>query len=313
MTPPKVVIAGGSGFLGLSLAAHLTSRGYQVTILSRTPPKGTNFFAHAPWDGRTLGNWATTLESATALVNLAGRSVDCVKTPDNCDQILRSRVESTLVLGQALRTLTTPPPVWVQMSTAHIYGDPPSARCDEDSTFGYGLAPTVGIAWEKALETALAHSPTTRRVILRTSFVLGRNGPAGAGALSKLVPLTKCLLGGTVGSGSQGISWIHEDDMNALFEHAITSPTCSGPIIATAPNPIPQREFAAELRRALGIPIGLPAPAFAVKIAAPLLLNTDPDLALYGRYITSKRLRESNFPFKYPTIREALSNLFSKP
>ncbi len=124
----KVVIAGGSGFLGVSLANHLASLGAEVVILSRTKPKGAAAGKHVAWDARTVGDWVKQLDGASALVNLVGRTVDCIKTPDHCDEILRSRVESTQVLGQALRAVAEPPPVWVQMSTAHIYGDPPVTR-----------------------------------------------------------------------------------------------------------------------------------------------------------------------------------------
>ena len=98
------------------------------------------------WDARTLGDWVGQVDGAAAVVNLVGRTVDCVKSPDHCDEILRSRVEATKLLGEAIRQAETPPPVWVQMSTAHIYGDPPEAICDENSAFGYGLAPFVGRA-----------------------------------------------------------------------------------------------------------------------------------------------------------------------
>ncbi len=148
MSESSIVIAGGSGFLGISLATYLAAAGRNVVILSRGVPKVTGPWQHVEWDARTLGNWSQVLDGAGGLVNLAGRSVDCTKTPAHCDEILRSRVEATRVLGQALRTIENPPPVWVQMSTAHIYGDPPEVVCTEDSAFGYGLAPTVGRAWE---------------------------------------------------------------------------------------------------------------------------------------------------------------------
>lgn len=141
-TQSPIVIAGGSGFLGMSLARFLTSAGRPVVILSRSaPPPGP--WTHRAWDGRTLGDWAAALNGASGIVNLAGRTVDCVKTPLHCDQILRSRVESTLALGEACRRAAVPPPVWVQMSTAHIYGDS-ELPCDESSPFGYGLAPRSG-------------------------------------------------------------------------------------------------------------------------------------------------------------------------
>ena len=146
----KVVVAGGTGFLGLNLARYLAEAGCEVVLISRNAPKANGPWKHAKWDGRTVGDWAVCLEDASALVNLAGRTVDCIKTPDHCDEILRSRVESVQELGEALRDIRNPPPVWVQMATAHVYGDPPEVMCDEDSFFGYGLAPNVGKAREKA-------------------------------------------------------------------------------------------------------------------------------------------------------------------
>jgi len=300
----RVVIAGGTGFLGLNLADHLAARGYRVTLLSRHPPRHGERWSHSMWDGRSLGDWVAELEGASALVNLAGRTVDCIKTPDHCDEILRSRVEATRVLGAALRELRTPPGVWIQMSTAHRYGDPPEAWCDEGSAFGYGLAPFVGQAWEEELEKSLL--PETRAVILRTSFVLGRTG----GALPRLAKLVRWRLGGKVGSGRQGISWIHERDMNRLFERAIEDDHMTGAYIATAPNPVSNAEFMRHLRRALGVTIGLPAPAILVRLRAPLVMRTDPELALYGRYCHSRRLREAGFEFHFPELLPALQDLY---
>ena len=141
-----VVIAGGSGFLGTNLAEHLTSLGLQVVVLCRHVPSASSEWRYQAWDARTIGDWSAQLEGAHALVNLAGRSVDCIKTPDHCDEILRLRVEATRALGKALQNVNDPPKVWVQMATAHRYGDPPDVMCDEASAFGYGLAPTVGKA-----------------------------------------------------------------------------------------------------------------------------------------------------------------------
>ncbi len=261
---------------------------------------------HARWDGRTLGEWASHLEGAAALVNLAGRSVDCVKTPDHCDEILRSRVESTDVLGQALRRVQMPPPVWVQMATAHRYGDPPEIVCDEDSAFGYGLAPFVGQAWEKAYARAIL--PDMRQVILRTSFVLGRDG----GALPRLAKLARWGLGGKVGHGQQGISWIHEDDMNRILIRAISCDKMNGAYLATAPRPVSNAEFMRELRRVLRVPFGFPSASWMVRLGAPLIMRTDPELALYGRYSVSRRLRDEGFDFAFSDLASALQNLYKK-
>ena len=299
----RVVIAGGTGFIGTNLARHLTDLGCEVVLISRNVPKQERPWKHAQWDGRTVGQWAKHLESAVAVVNLAGRTVDCIKTPDHCDEILRSRVEATLTIGKALRDIDKPPPVWVQMATAHIYGDPPEAVCDEDSPFGFGLAPIVGKAWEAAF--AEAAPSKMRQVILRTSFVLGANG----GAFPKMRMLARCGLGGRVGHGRQGISWIHIDDMSRLIARAIIDDAMKGAYIATAPNPVSYDEFMRTLRRAIRMPIGLPAAEWMVRFGARYLMRTDPELVLYGRYCVSHRLEKENYEFSFPDIKSAMESL----
>ena len=305
----KIVIAGGNGFLGHSLANYWTQLGADVTVLCRKSPDSTLRWSHALWDGRTLGDWSDCLEQADALVNLAGRTVNCIKTPDHQDEILRSRVESTRVLGQALSMMTAAPPVWVQMSTAHIYGDPPHVWCTETSAEGIGLAPTVARAWEAAFHENLL--PEQRGVLLRTSFVIGRDRGAGGGALETLGWLARWGLGGRVGKGTQGMSWIHELDLNRLFTQAILDPTMTGAYISSAPSPVSQLEFMQTLRRVIRMPLALPAPAWLVRMAAPLILRTDPELALYGRYVIPQRLIEHGFEFKFPALEPALHHLYA--
>jgi NAD dependent epimerase/dehydratase family enzyme len=197
------------------------------------------------------------------------------------------------------------------MSTAHIYGDPPEVVCDEASPPGFGLAPTVGRAWEEAF--AVAALPSQRGVILRTSFVIGRPNSGGAGALGTLARLARWGLGGAVGSGRQGMSWLHERDMNRIFERALADEAMRGVYVATAPEPVSQREFMRALRRHAGglgaAGVGLPAPGFLVRIAAPLLLRTDPELALYGRYAVPRRLLDAGFQFEFPALGPALAEL----
>jgi NAD dependent epimerase/dehydratase family enzyme len=195
------------------------------------------------------------------------------------------------------------------MSTAHIYGDPPEVICTEDSEFGYGLAPFVGRAWEEAFSASVL--PSQRSVILRTSFVLGRDRGAGGGALSRLANLARLGLGGTFGSGKQGLSWIHETDLNRLFERALEDPTMQGAYIVSSPCPVSARVFMRELRRAVRMPVGLPAFAWMVGCGARWLLNSDPDLALYGRYVVSKRLQDERFNFQFPELRGALDSLLA--
>ena len=305
-----IVIAGGSGFLGLSLAMHLATLGRSIVILSRNPPKSNGPWRHVSWDARSLGDWRTELDGACGLVNLVGRSVDCIKTPDHQDEILRSRVEATRVLGMAIRTIENPPPVWVQMGTAHIYGDPPHVTCTEESPFGYGFAPFVARAWEDEFRANVL--PSQRPVILRTSFVIGRDRGAGGGALARLRTLVSLGLGGRVGTGNQGMSWIHETDMNRLFERALTDPGMQGPYIASSPNPVSQQVFMRTLRRAVGMPVGLPSFSWMVRAGAPWLMRTDPELALYGRYVVSKRLQDEEFEFQFPQLGDALDDLLNR-
>ena len=299
-----VVIAGGSGFLGRSLARHLVDRhGCRVILLSRNRPREDGPWSFQSWDARTLGDWTSVLDGADALVNLVGRTVDCIKTPDHRDEILRSRVESTRVLGEAMHQVHTPPPVWVQMSTAHIYGDPPTAVCDESSAFGTGLAPEVGMAWEQAF--AEGRPESIRGVILRTSFVVGRGG----GALARLGLLARIGLGGRVASGRQGMSWLHQTDMNRIFERSIVDDSMTGAYIATAPNPVSNAVFMRALRKAVRMPLGLPAFGWMVRVGAPLFMRTDPELALYGRYCVPRRLLEEGFVFEHEHVEPALRDL----
>lgn len=315
-SPPPVIIAGGSGFLGVLLSTHLAAQGLPVVVLSRRacPAADTVSIAHHPWDARTLGDWTRLLDGAAAIVNLVGRTVDCIKTPDHRDEILRSRVEATRVLGCACRRIERPPPVWLQMSTAHIYGDPPEVVCDEDSPFGLGLAPDVGRAWEDAFAAAVL--PSQRGVALRTGFVIGRPNAGGAGALGRLTLLARAGLGGRVGSGRQGMSWIHERDLNRIFVHALNDATMRGPYIASAPGPVSQAAFMRELRRHAGglggLGLALPAAGWMVRLGAPLLLRTDPELALYGRYVLPRRLLQAGFTFDFPELGPALADLHAR-
>ena len=301
----KIIIFGGSGFIGQNLAKMLLEQGYEVHIVSRNKPNNCQG-SFTSWDAKKLGEWKALLEGAEAIVNLVGRTVDCIKTAETMDEILRSRVDSVLLIGKALETVKVKPKTWVQMSTAHRYGDALDVTCTESSSFGYGLAPYVGKMWERAYEEVVPKE--MKQVIVRTSFVLGKEG----GALQRMAGLASWGLGGTLGHGKQGISWIHEDDMSALLLRAIENEAMQGVYLTTAPNPVSNKEFMQKLRGALGVSIGLPAFSWMVKIGAPLLMNTDPELALYGRYCVSERLEEEEFEFAYPTLDEAFDDIFKK-
>lgn len=298
-----VVIVGGTGFLGQALAGALERDGLGVVVVSRHRPAGRCFGRWVGWDGRGVGPWSETLDGALAVVNLAGRSVDCRKTADRCDEILRSRVESVAAVGAGLARCSSPPRVWVQASTAHIYGDPPEAVCDESASPGYGLAPFVGKRWEAALAE---HCPAgVRSVVLRTSFVLGRSG----GAFPVLRRLARLGLGGKIGSGRQWISWLHVDDMVGVMRRSIEDESFAGVYNVTAPQAVTNAGFMRSLRRAIGMPLGLPSPAWLVRLGAATLLDTDAELPLYGRNVVPRRLIEAGFAFTFPDLESALQDL----
>jgi uncharacterized protein (TIGR01777 family) len=301
-TIDRLIIAGGSGFLGQGLIRHLADRVRDVVVLTRGPARQAGRVRYVNWDARTPGHWAGELDGASAIVNFVGRTVDCRKTAANKADILNSRVNSVVAIGQAMRACAKPPPVWIQSATAHIYGDTDHEFLDESSPIGSGFAPRVGLAWEAAL--AEQAPPGIRTVTMRISFVLGRDG----GALQTLVRLTRFGLGGAAGSGRQFISWIHETDLHRITERAIAMPTMSGTYVVTAPDPATNRDFMKALRRIVHRPWSPPVPGLVVRFGA-FFLGSDPELALLGRRCVPTRLTREGFAFEYPTLNESLADL----
>lgn len=297
----NLVIFGGTGFLGLSLANYLAERGFDIVLVARN--KVDTSHKLLLWNGYDLGDWANELPNTFGIINLAGRSVDCQKTPDNCDLILRSRVDSVRTVAKALERCENPPKVWIQMSTAHIYGDPPFRLCHEDAALGFGLAPEVGKAWEQVFEEVL--EPEVRGVVLRTGFVIGKEG----GALQSLSRLVRLGLGGTVGKGQQGMSWIHQTDFNEIVYQALNNPVFEGTYNVTSPHPVSNQDFMKQLRKTMKVPFGLPAPVFITRFGAKYIFKTDPELVLYGRYVIPERLLAAGFKFQFPVLDQAMRNL----
>lgn len=301
----RVVILGGSGFLGQGLARWLIAAGDEAVVISRREPAvATRWVA---WDGEQLEREAVKeLDGAIAVVNVVGRSVDCRKWSDRRDEILRSRLNSVIAIGDALARCDRRPDVWVQAASAHIYGDPPEVCCDERACPGEGFAPFVCTRWEAAYERM--RPPGVRRVILRMSFVLGRGG----GAMRRLEKLTRWGLGGHTGSGRHWMSWVHQRDVNRAFERAIRCREMIGIYNLTSPEPVRNAAFMRELRRAYRRPWSPPVPRPLVHIGA-WCMDTDPDLALYGRRCVPGRLTQEGFTFDYPELPSALKDVVSAP
>lgn len=297
----RIILAGGTGFLGMNLARSLAARGDQVVILSRSTPE-SGAWSWAQWDGKTLGDWTKELEDADAVVNFSGKSIDCYPTPVNQKSIISSRVDSTRVLGDAIGRATTPPKAWIQLSAVGIYGNTTN-RCPESAPPGDGFLPEVCTTWEQAYHESCPEH--VRSVVLRSGVVLGKTD----GAFPTLRRLARFGFGGAAGNGRQGMSWIHEDDMTALITHAIDHASISGTYNATSPNPASNRDFMRSLRQAVGMPIGPPAPAFAVRLASKYILKTNPDLALEGQFAVPERILGEGFEFAHPSLDGALRDL----
>lgn len=301
MSKGLVVLAGGSGFLGRALSGELTKAGYEVLVLTRQGRAGR--VRQAVWDGRRVGEWARLLEGAAAVVNLAGRSVNCRYTRRNRREIVESRVRSVETLGRAMRACARPPEVFVQVASLAIYGDAGRRVCCEDAPAGTGFSAETCLRWERAF--GALELPATRKVLLRTGFVLGRAG----GALATLARLARCYLGGTVGGGRQYVSWLHARDFARIVLWCLERGEAEGVYNATGPAPVTNAEFMCELRCALKRPWSPRAPAPLVRLGA-FLMRTEAELALTGRRALPDRLVEQHFKFLYTNLEAALADIF---
>jgi uncharacterized protein (TIGR01777 family) len=298
----RVILAGGSGFLGRSLALDLAARDYRPIVLSRDPTASVPGARVLPWDARSVGPWVADLDGAEAVVNLTGRSVDCRYTPANRHAILTSRVDSVRALGEAVRACRTPPPTWAQAGSLALYGDAGERLCDESAPPGAGFGVDVCVAWEAAFRSETV--PHTRKTLLRIGFALG----PGGGALAPLARLARFGLGGTVGTGRQYISWLHVADLNAMWRWVIAHADAEGVYNATGPQPVTNREFMATLRRALNRPWSPPTPSLAVHVGA-FLMRTEASLALTGRRCVPKRFLDAGFQFAFTDLSATLDTL----
>jgi len=272
-----------------------------VVVLTRSPHAHRDGITEIEWDGEHLGPWVKSLEGAEAVVNLAGRNINCPHTPANLAVLKASRVNSVRALAAALPQLSQPPRAWVQAGAVGFYGDSGDRPCDESSPAGTGPLADLCRAWEDAFHAIPL--PRPRRVLLRIGFVLGRDG----GALPVLSNLTKLFLGGTAGRGRQYISWIHVADLNRMFLAALEE-DWSGACNAVGPEPVTNAAFMQALRRAWHRPWSPPVPEFAVRLGSRLM-GSDASLALTGCRCLPKRFQARGFKFEFNQLDQALQDL----
>jgi uncharacterized protein len=309
MKPQRIILAGGSGFLGSVLAEYFAARGHQIIILTRNPGPRRDLARQTAWDGQTLGEWAGELEGARALINLAGVSVNCRYHRRHRQVILDSRLNSTRILGQAIARCAHPPPVWLNSSTATIYKHTFGPGWDESGEIG-GCAEAkdifsveVATQWERVFNEA--GTPLTRKVALRSAMVLGH---ACNSVLPAMLRLARLGWGGSMAGGRQFVSWIHHEDYGRAVEWLLENEHVRGAVNLASPHPVTNAEFMRTVRQVCRVPFGLPAPLWMLEIGA-FFLRTETELILKSRRVVPGRLLGEGFEFRYPLLRPAVEQL----
>jgi len=313
-TPKQhIVLPGGTGHLGTLLAQAFHAAGHGVTTVSRHEPEVAR-----PWQWRPWTELASAIDGADAVVNLAGRSVDCRYSAEHKREILESRVESTRAVGQAIADAIQPPHVWLQASTATIYAHRFDAPNDERTGILGGDEPGVPAEWHFSIDVAraweaevdAARTPRTRKVKMRSAIVMsaGYGGP-----FDIYLALARFGVGGAHAGGRQFVSWIHEQDFVRAVQWLIDQRFTCGAVNLAAPNPLPNADFLRAIREAWGVPFGLgiPAPRWVLEIAA-LIHRTETELLLKSRRVVPARLVEGGFRFDFPTWPEAARDLVAR-
>jgi uncharacterized protein (TIGR01777 family) len=304
----RIVLAGGSGFLGRALAVTLAGEGHQLVVLSRNParvrPSAARVAAWTP-DGSSTGPWTSEIASADVVVNLAGEPLEARRwTAAQKEKIRSSRLLATRSVVSAMARADRPPPLLISASASGYYGPHGDDVVTEETPPGRDFLGRLSVEWEG--EASRAASPQTRVVYVRTGIVLGREG----GALPKLLPPFRFGVGGPVGSGRQYWPWIHLLDWLGLVRFAIATPSASGPLNASAPNPVTSREFAGVLGSVLRRPSFLPAPAFALR----LLLGEMADAVLLsGQRMVPDAATRLGYTFAHAQLEGALRDLLRRP
>ncbi|HMI78910.1 MAG TPA: TIGR01777 family oxidoreductase [Ferruginibacter sp.] len=290
----KIVIAGGTGFVGKYLAKRFNELGYEVNIISRQA-------GHTTWDKPSA--IVAALENSEMLINMAGRSVDCRYNEKNKKEIYDSRIKTTKILGEAVLQCKKPPVLWVNSSTATIYRHAEDRPMTESAgDIGTGFSVNIATSWEKAFFGFKLQN--TRQVALRMAIVLGKEG----GVIKPLKNLVHFGFGGKQGKGRQMFSWIHIEDVFNIITYLQQHKELAGVFNTSAPDPLNNKTLMQLLRKNMKVRFGLPAPAWLLKMGA-VIINTETELVLKSRWVIPERLLQSGFKFKYQTMDDALKSI----
>lgn len=293
-----IIIAGGTGFLGQVLESYFSKKGYTIKILTRKPTKSNHIY----WNAKDLNHWTKSLEGADILINLTGKSVDCRYTEANKKLIHDSRIDSTHALGLAVNLCDNPPKVWLNSSTSTIYNDSYTKEMTEaNGDIGDDFSMNIAKSWEAAFKSIV--TPKTKKVILRTAIVLGKNG----GAILPLKRLTQFGLGGKQWHGKQKVSWIHETDFARAIDFLIEE-QLEGTFNIVSPKPTTNAYLMKTLRQVLKVPFGISHPKWLLKFGAKLI-GTETELVLKSRNVIPEKLIKEGFEFDYTKIEDAINAL----
>ncbi len=308
MTDSKrtVVLVGATGLIGRQLVKALLDKGYRPLVLSRNMPWAKALFtpdvAVEQWDGKDVDALIKLLSGAHAVINLAGESIGARWTKKKKNAILRSRVDTTNAIVDAIKHCSVPPEVFIQASATGFYPFNSNLSFDEDGIQGDGFLSDVVLQWEQA---AIKGKGESRLIIIRTGVVLSAEG----GFLSKIITPIKLFIGGWFGDGRQVLSWIHiNDHVNAVC-FLLENDNCSGVYNLVSPNPINIKSFVKRVGKILKRPVWLPIPAFVLRLMFGKMAD---EVILANQNIVPKKLIQTGFKFEFDNLEYALENLFNK-
>ena len=306
----RVIITGGTGFLGSALTAGLVAAGHEVIILSRNPEKASGLPDGVPvvrWDAKTSYGWYTYADGADAIINIAGASIageNLFPTRWSSERrrlLYESRINAGHAIVAGLQQVKTPPKVLIQMSAVGYYGPSGSEELTEDAPASGDFLSSITQAWEDGTKPVEALG--VRQVIIRTGIVLDSDAQ-----ILKLMALpVRLFVGGPLGSGKQYISWIHRDDFVQAVLFLLEKADAAGAYNMTAPNPEMNQDFMKTIGEILHRPTFFPTPAFAFRLAFGELATTIVD----GQRVLPARLQEAGYEFQYPELKPALEDCLS--
>lgn len=317
MTNKKIIVAGGSGFIGEELIRYFGRKNHLVILTRKLPsaknnrneyseltPEDVSNTKYVKWDGKTVGEWKDELEDADILINLAGKSVNCRYTKKNRQEILDSRINATRALGKAIQETKIAPTLWINASSATIYRHAADKPQDEyTGEIKNDFSVEVCKQWEKAFYEQ--DTPSTRKIALRMAITIGAGG-----VMIPYFNLLKYGLGGKQGSGKQMYSWVHIEDSCRMIEWLYEHKELEGIFNCSSPNPVTNEVFMKTLREVTNIRFGLPAFEWMLNLGS-FFIGTETELVLKSRWVIPTKISESGFQFKYGLLKDALRNVIA--